>query len=124
MEISEGKAVEVFIPIIVSGNSPGVRAGGKLIKKMTRLKVKGLINDIPEFVEVNIDSLNIGQSVKVGNLNLKGVEVLDAKQNAVVTVRVTRNVAEEETPAVVATTAEGATAATAEGEKEKEEGKE
>jgi large subunit ribosomal protein L25 len=121
MEISDGKPVEVFIPLTISGNSPGVRAGGKLIKKMTRLRVRGLINDIPEFYEIKIDDLNIGQSVKVGQVSIKDVEVLDAKQNAIVSVRVTRNVAEEE-PTAEAKVAEGE--AKPEGEAGKPEAKE
>jgi len=99
--VDDKKYVTVSIPVKVSGNSPGVRAGGKLIQKIQRLRVKALIKNIPDAVEVNIDSLDLGQSVKVKNINLTDVEILDAKENAVVSVKMTRNVvkAEEGAPA-------------------------
>ena len=92
LAVDENKSVVVSIPIKVTGNSPGVRAGGKLIQKIQRLKVRGTINKIPDAVIVPIDTLEIGQSIKVKDLDVSGIEVLDAKENAVVSVKITRNV--------------------------------
>lgn len=92
LSVDENKSVVLSIPIKVSGNSPGVRAGGKLIQKIQRLKVRGSINKIPDFVEIAIDKLEIGQSVKVKELVIKDVEILDAPENAAVSVKITRNV--------------------------------
>jgi large subunit ribosomal protein L25 len=92
LAVDENKSVVVSIPIKVTGNSPGVRAGGKLIQKIQRLKVRGTINKIPDAVIVPIDGLDIGQSIKVKDLDVNGIEVLDAKENAVVSVKITRNV--------------------------------
>lgn len=94
--VDDVKKVTVTIPVKVTGNSPGVRSGGKLIQKVQRLRVKGLIKDIPDFVSVNIDSLDLGQSIKIKNLDLPNIEVLDSKDNAIVTVKMTRNVVKEE----------------------------
>jgi large subunit ribosomal protein L25 len=103
LAVDENKSVVVSIPIKVTGNSPGVRAGGKLIQKLQRIKVRGSINKIPDFVEIAIDKLEIGQSVKVKELSIKDVEILDAKENAVISVKITRNVVAAEPTA--ATTA-------------------
>src|SRR5689334_22359441 len=65
MEVNEGKAVVMDIPIRVVGNSPGVRAGGKLVKKINKLRVRGPIGILPDYIDVNIDTMEIGQSVKV-----------------------------------------------------------
>ncbi len=92
LAVDENKSVTLSIPIKVTGNSPGVRAGGKLIQKIQRLKVRGSINKIPDFVEIAIDTLEIGQSVKVKELSIKDVEILDSKENAVISVKITRNV--------------------------------
>lgn len=92
LAVDEKKSVVVSIPIKVTGNSPGVRAGGKLIQKIQRLKVRGTINNIPDAVVVPIDTLEIGQSIKVKELDIKGIEVLDAPENAVISVKITRNV--------------------------------
>lgn len=95
LSVDENKSVTLSIPLKVTGNSPGVRAGGKLIQKIQRLKVRGSINKIPDFVEIAIDGLEIGQSIKVKELLIKDVEILDAKENAVLTVKITRNVVAE-----------------------------
>lgn len=92
LAVDENKSVLLSIPIKVTGNSPGVRAGGKLIQKIQRLKVRGSISKIPDFVEISISNLEIGQSVKVKELSIPNVEILDAKENAVISVKITRNV--------------------------------
>ncbi len=114
LAVDENKSVVVSIPIKVTGNSPGVRAGGKLIQKIMRLKVRGKINMIPDSVEVSISEMEIGHSVKVKDLDVKGIDVLDAKENAVVSVKITRNVAapaDAAAPAAAATPAAAAPAA-------------
>lgn len=94
--INNEKPVVVSIPVKVTGNSPGVRAGGKLIQKIQRMKVHGLINNIPDYVEVKIDDLDLGQSIKVKHIEVSGFEILDAKENAVISVKMTRNVVKTE----------------------------
>lgn len=94
--VDDKKQVTVSIPVKVTGNSPGVRSGGKLIQKVQRLKVKGLISNIPDSVDVNIDTLDLGQSIKIKQISIPNIEILDSKDNAIVTVKMTRNVVKEE----------------------------
>ncbi len=102
LAVDDKKPITVSIPVTVSGNSPGVRAGGKLIQKIQRLKVKGLIKDIPDSVVIPIDSLELGQSTKVKNVDIPNIEILDNKDNAIVSVKMTRNVVKEEATAATA----------------------
>lgn len=94
--VDDKKQVTVSIPVKVTGNSPGVRSGGKLIQKVQRLKVKGLISNIPDSVDVNIDTLDLGQSIKIKQISIPNIDILDSKDNAIVTVKMTRNVVKEE----------------------------
>lgn len=94
--VDDQKQVTVSIPVKVTGNSPGVRSGGKLIQKVQRLKIKGLITNIPDSVDVNIDTLDLGQSIKIKQISIPNIEILDSKDNAIVTVKMTRNVVKEE----------------------------
>ena len=94
--VDDKKQVTVSIHVKVTGNSPGVRSGGKLIQKVQRLKVKGLISNIPDSVDVNIDTLDLGQSIKIKQISIPNIEILDSKDNAIVTVKMTRNVVKEE----------------------------
>jgi large subunit ribosomal protein L25 len=101
-EVNPEKPVKIKIPMKVIGNSPGVKAGGKLKQNVKRLAVKGLMNDIPDFFEVSINTLKIGQAIKVKDLKSDKLEFVDPKANILVTVVSTRGAAaveetEEET---------------------------
>jgi len=89
-EVDPAKPVSIPVPVKVVGNSPGVRAGGKLQLKIKKLNVLGLIADIPDFIEVNIDKLAIGKSVKVKDIKLDGLTLLDSENNSIVSVIITR----------------------------------
>jgi len=88
--VDDTKPVVMEIPVRVVGNAPGVRAGGKLVKKLNRLRVRGLIQDLPDFIDVNIDTLEIGQSAKVSNVVVSGFELLDSPANAILSIKTTR----------------------------------
>lgn len=90
LEIFPDKAVKIDIPIRITGNSPGVIKGGKLITKLRKLKVKGLMDALPDTIEVNISRLNISDSVKVGELTVEDIEFLDPANAVVVIVKMTR----------------------------------
>jgi large subunit ribosomal protein L25 len=90
MTVDANKKVVMEVPIRVVGNSPGIRGGGKLIVKINRLRVRGLIADMPDFIDVTIDTLEIGQSAKVRQISLENLEILDAQENAIVSVKTTR----------------------------------
>lgn len=92
LELNPEKPVIIPVPIRVSGVSPGVLKGGKLIKKFRKLKVKALIQNLPDEIEVSINDLDLNQSVKVSDIKLENVELLDIKSAVVVTVQTTRNV--------------------------------
>lgn len=90
MAISEDKPVSLSLPVKIEGNSPGVRAGGKLLVKNKKLRVKGLIADMPDNIVINIDHLELGKSIKVAEINVPGLELLDAPANAIASVLATR----------------------------------
>ncbi len=84
IEVADDKPIIVELPLEISGNSPGIRAGGKLKQRKKYLKVKGLIKNLPEVLNVDITPLNIGQSVLAGDLNYENIEVLEIKSALVV----------------------------------------
>ncbi len=90
LQIFPDKPLKIEIPIKVSGNSPGVIKGGKLITKLRKLKVKGLMDALPDNIDVNISKLNIADSVKVGQLAVEGLEFLNPANAVVVIVKMTR----------------------------------
>lgn len=84
------KPVDLTLPIRVVGNSPGVRGGGKMQVKIRKLAVSGLIQDFPDDVEVSIEGLEIGKSVRVRDLSVPKIELTDTPENTVVSIVVTR----------------------------------
>ena len=97
LEILENKPVTIALPIKIMGTSPGVLRGGKLVKKVRKLKVRGMLNDIPEFIPVDISGLDIDNSVKVNELKIDNITFVE-NPNAIVTmVLSTRNVEEAPT---------------------------
>ncbi|MEM9022657.1 MAG: 50S ribosomal protein L25, partial [Bacteroidota bacterium] len=87
------KPVQIGMPLRMVGNSPGVRAGGKLRQNFRKLMVSGLVADLPEFIEVDISSLKIGDAVRVGSLSVDGLTFLDAASSVVVAVKTSRKAA-------------------------------
>jgi large subunit ribosomal protein L25 len=111
LEVVSGKAVTMELPVKFDGTAPGVRAGGKLIRKMRKLAVRGPVDQIPEAITLDVSKLEIGDAIRVSDVTVPGLTLLDIPNNTVVTVRVTRNVVEEAKPG--ATTAAAAPAAAA-----------
>jgi large subunit ribosomal protein L25 len=90
LKIEENKKVKIDIPVKIVGLAKGIKAGGKLKTNLRRLKVKALAKDLPDTIDINVTKLGIGQSIKVGDLTLKNIEILDKKTNVVVAVTITR----------------------------------
>lgn len=90
LAISEDKPVEMRVPVKFVGNSVGVRAGGKLVVKSQKLRIKTIPSKLPDFIEINIDNLEIGKSIKVADLAIADYVILDSPNNPIVTVKTTR----------------------------------
>lgn len=97
LELNADRPVIISVPIRVTGISPGVLAGGKLVKKFRKLKIKALIEHLPDEIEVSINKLQINQAVKVSDVKVENVEFLDVKSSVIVQVISTRNVETEAT---------------------------
>ena len=89
-EVFEDKAMTMGIPVRVVGNSIGIKNGGKRSDKLRKLVLKALPNDMPDVVEVDITKLKIGQSIKVQDISIENVELLDTPNAVVVAVKTSR----------------------------------
>ena len=90
LEVSKDKAVVMEVPVVLEGHAEGVKAGGKLALQIRKLKVKALYNVIPERLIVDVTSLGLGKTIKVGELNYEGLTLLNAKEAVVCAVKLTR----------------------------------
>ncbi len=90
VEVHEDKPVIINIPVSITGDSVGIKAGGKLRMKRRNLKVKGYAGDIPDSLTVDITDVKINHSVKVGDLAFDKLELLDPKIATILTVASSR----------------------------------
>jgi len=101
-EFDDSKQVKMELPIKFVGVASGVREGGKLVKKLRTLKVKGYPKDFPDAIEVDISALGLGKSIKVREVDGGKLEILNALSIPVATVEVPRDVKTKEAEAPAA----------------------
>ena len=89
-QITEEKSIVMEVPVQLEGLAEGVRAGGKLALQLRKLKVKALYNVIPERLVIDVTNLGLGKTIKVGELNFEGLELMNAKEAVVCAVKLTR----------------------------------
>ncbi|EJX01947.1 ribosomal protein L25, Ctc-form [gut metagenome] len=89
-QINEVKPIVMEVPVQLEGLAEGVKAGGKLALQMRKIKVKALYNVIPERLVINVSNLGLGKTIKVGDLNYEGLELITAKEAVVCAVKLTR----------------------------------
>ena len=89
-EITDEKPIVMAVPVKLEGLAQGVRAGGKLVQLQRRLKVKALYTNIPEKLVIDVTALELGKSIKVGELSFENLELVTPKEALVCAVKTTR----------------------------------
>jgi len=82
--------VVIELPVRLEGLAAGVKSGGKLSLDMRKLKVKALAEKLPQELVINVENLELGKSIQVGDLNFEGLELLTPKNAVVCRVQLTR----------------------------------
>ena len=90
LAVSEDKPVVIAIPVKVEGHSEGVKQGGKLVPGARKLKVSGLIKDLPDTLSVDITNLTIGKQINAGDLSYENIQIVSPKTTMVCAVKATR----------------------------------
>ena len=96
LEILPENPITIRIPVNFVGNVPGVMAGGRLIKKLRKLLVKGLAKDMPDYLEIDMSNLNIGDNITVSDIKADKLAFLDMASGVVVGVKTARGVEEDD----------------------------
>jgi len=90
LEVFDNKPIQMEVPVTLTGHAVGVRAGGKLNQSLRKIKVQGLASNIPEYLSVSIDHLELGKVIKVGDLKYDNIELISPKNSVVCMVKMTR----------------------------------
>lgn len=90
LQVEEAKPIVIDVPVKLTGHAEGVKAGGKLSLEMRKIRVKGLYKNIPEFLSIDVTNLGLGKTLQIGQLSFDNLELMNAKNNVVAAVKLTR----------------------------------
>jgi large subunit ribosomal protein L25 len=90
LQLFDDKEITMEIPIKLSGTSPGVKMGGKLVQKLRKLRVKALPKDMPQTVEVSISKMEVGSLFRVRDLAAGDFVVTNTPEDTIVSVGMSR----------------------------------
>ena len=96
IQLVEGKAVTMNIPVVLHGQARGVLNGGKLKTILRQLSVRAIPGQFPERIDLNIADLRIGKSIRVSDVTPEGFEILNADTAVIVTVKKARGAVDED----------------------------
>jgi len=103
--VDERHKIHTRVPVhfINESKAPGVKAGGKLIRHLTEVDITCLPANLPEYVELNVASAEVGDTLHLSDLALpQGVILTDLLKgedhnHPILTVQAKPGAAEEET---------------------------
>src|ERR1700712_2605273 len=98
--LDPNKPITIEIPVNLTGTSPGVKTGGKLVQKLRKLRIKALPKDHLDAIEVSINTLEVGKSVKVSDLKVDKLIITNSKEDTIVSVTTSRALRQAEQEAV------------------------
>ena len=90
LSVSNERPVVIDIPIVLTGNSEGVKQGGKLMVSSRKLKVSAPIESLPDELTVDITNLQLGKTIVAGDLSFDGVQIVSPKSTIICAVKMTR----------------------------------
>jgi large subunit ribosomal protein L25 len=90
LTIDPKKPVSIHIPIAITGNSEGVRQGGKLQVLNRKLLVRANMKDLPDTLDVDITNLTLGKAITAGDLKYDNIQILSPKSTIICMVKMTR----------------------------------
>ncbi len=90
LQLFDDKEIVMEIPVKLTGTSPGVKMGGKLVQKLRKLRVKSFPKDMPQVVEVSISKLEVGNLFRVRDLAKGAYTVTNTPEDTIVSVGMSR----------------------------------
>jgi len=90
LKVSETKPITIALPVNLVGQAEGVKAGGKLLQVVRKIRVIGLVNDLPDAISIDVTHLGIGKSIMVSELSFDKFTVIEPKSMVIATIKTTR----------------------------------
>jgi large subunit ribosomal protein L25 len=96
LRVTDSQPVEVELPIKLVGTSVGVLGGGRLVPMLRKMKVKGLVSNLPDKVEVDISTLEMGKTIRVGEVQIEGINITSPASAGIAIIEIPRAVKQAE----------------------------
>lgn len=90
LQLFDDKEILMEIPVKLTGTSPGVKMGGKLVQKLRKLRVKALPANMPQVVEVSISKLEVGNLFRVRDIAKGDYLITNTPEDTIVSVGMSR----------------------------------
>ena len=90
LAVDENKPVIVEIPVQLNGLAEGVKAGGKLVQRMRKMKVQGIYTAFPDRINIDVTTLGLGKKVAVADVQIEGLKMVNPADACVAEVKATR----------------------------------
>ncbi|MDP5170631.1 MAG: 50S ribosomal protein L25 [Bacteroidia bacterium] len=90
LEVTNDKPVVVTLPLKMKGTPSGVIKGGKLAVKLRKISVKGIPSKLPDFVEVPVAHLELGQTIKVSDVDFGDLKIMTSTSAGIASVEIPR----------------------------------
>ncbi len=96
--------IHTSVPVIIVGQSEGVKMGGVLDHQLRELEIECLALQVPAHIEIDVTNLTLGRSIHVSDITPpEGVKILTDSDRVVVSIHVPRTLeakrtTEEEKP--------------------------
>jgi len=95
LELVDDKAIVADLPVKFTGVAIGVKEGGRLVTKMKTLKVKTLPKFLRENIEVDITNLSLNSNIRVEDVKLENMEILNSPRIPMASIVMTRQLKQE-----------------------------
>ncbi|GJG35132.1 MULTISPECIES: 50S ribosomal protein L25/general stress protein Ctc [Prevotella] len=109
-EVNDEKPITIGVPVKLNGLAQGVRDGGRMNLSIRKIDVTAPYQNIPEHLDIDVTSLRLGKSIKVGDLSFEGLELSTPKEVVVCSVKMTRQAVDSSAAADDTEAADGETA--------------
>lgn len=86
LKLKAGEKITIEVPVILKGTAAGVKEGGLLQHILHKLEVECSSQNIIPHIDIDITNLQIGDSVKVSDIKIEGVRILNDETAAIVAV--------------------------------------
>jgi len=94
LAVDDKKPIVIDVPLVITGNAEGVKAGGKFYQETRKIRISALMANLPDELPVDITSLKIGKRITAGDLNFENIQVVSPKGTIICAVKATRQAAE------------------------------